>query len=217
MDSGDPTRSRCSELIEAWQAFELGEFDQAQSLAERHSDSASEQLARESRKLVALSLFGRRDFHGALLFFSELARSSSESTDWFNLATSAALAGETGLAEEAFENALRCWDETENNQGIGPAYMYLYFACALRDSGKFDEACDKLDALRSTYEELYVTDTTFLYIRGVPFLSHFMDVARSILTALGDEVDARGWIEAFASKLDDDGREYVLSLVDGSD
>jgi len=71
----------------------------------------------------------------------------------------------------------------------------------------------QIEELRSIYEQLKITDDTFVYIRGVPFLSHTMDVAVDVFRGLGESFAWSQWIDSFAEKLDDEGREYLESVA----
>ena len=98
------------------------------------------------------------------------------------------------------------------SDGLSSPFIRQYYACALRDRGEFARAFEQVEELRAIYEQLKITDDTFVYIRGVPFLSHTMDVAVDVFRGLGDSFDWQQWVDAFAKNLDDEGREYLQSV-----
>lgn len=205
----DNKPERRPELRDAWRALETDELDTASSLAEKHVYALDADLARESKKIIALVQFRNKHYATAAPLFHEVAKSSTDAADWFNVCTSATLAGDVSLGEHAFQQALNSQQASGYAQQPSIPFMRQYFACALRDRHEYKKALEQIEELRAIYEQLKITDDTFVYIRGVPFLSHTMNVAVDVFRGLGGSFDASVWIDRFASKLDDEGREYL--------
>ena len=87
-----------------------------------------------------------------------------------------------------------------------------YYACALRGVSEHKLALIQINELRKIYEQLKITDSTFLYLRGVPFLSHTMDVAVDVFKGLGRDFSPKEWIDDFAKKLDEEGQQYLIEV-----
>ncbi|MDE0937973.1 MAG: hypothetical protein OSA89_18840 [Mariniblastus sp.] len=206
----EPLRRR--ELRNAWRALETEDFDTAAMLGQEHVNATDGELALESKKIVALAQFRKEHYSVATPLFQEIANSTNDVADWFNVVTSATLSDDINLGEHAFQQCLKCQESAGHSQQPSVPFMRQFYACALRDRGEFGKALEQIEELRSIYEQLKITDDTFVYIRGVPFLSHTMDVAIDVFRGMGDSFDPNGWIDSFASKLDDDGREYLQNV-----
>ena len=205
----DAGPERHQKLRDAWEAIETERFEDAASLAQQYTTSADSKLKLESKKLIALVHFRQQDYAAAAPLFKEVAAASDDAFEWFNVVTSATLAGDIPLGEEAFQQALKCQEAAGYSQQPSVPFMRLYFACALRDRGEHRRALAQIEELRSIYEQLKITDDHFLHMRGVPFLSQTMDVVVDVLRGLGDSFDANGWLDAFAEVVDDQGRAYL--------
>ncbi|MEZ6070023.1 MAG: hypothetical protein R3C10_07025 [Pirellulales bacterium] len=201
------------ELREVRLAFEVDEdFDKAIALAKPFLSSPDPELRLQAKKHIALSRFRKKEYREASQLFRELADGSSGAGDWFNVVTSTTLAGDIAAGEEAFKTTLECQEAAGYAQQPSVPFMRHWYACALRDQEEYGRALRQIEELRGMYEQLKITDDTFVYIRGVPFLSHTMDVAVDVFRGLGDSFDAVGWIERFATKLDDEGQQYLAEL-----
>ncbi len=210
---------RRPELRDAWFAFETDSPDRGLELATPYMEAAEPGLAADAKKLVALIRFRRNDYEGALVLFRDVVAVNDDAGNWFNIATAATLGGNIELGYDAFGRALTAHHQGASNDGLSVPFMRQYYACALRDRGEFARAFQQIEELRLIYEQLKITDDNFVYIRGVPFLSHTMDVAVDVFRGLGESFDWSTWIESFAEKLDDEGRGYLgavaESLADG--
>lgn len=200
------------ELRDAWLAFETDYPDRALQLAEPHLHSSNPDLAVDAKKLVALIHFRRRDYATALPLFRAVVTTHDDAGNWFNVCTAATLGGDIELGEQAFQQALAAQQRGAVSDGLSIPFMRQYYACALRDRGEFSKALIQIEELRSIYEHLKITDDTFVYIRGVPFLSHTMETAIDVFRRLGESTVWQRWIDSFAEKLDDEGREYLGSI-----
>jgi len=201
------------ELREVRLAFEVDEdFDKAISFARPFLESPDDELRTLASRHIALSLFRKGDYSQALSLFRELAESSDEAGEWFNVVTSATLAGDIAGGEDAFEKAVKCQEAAGYSQQPSVPLMRQWYACALRDRKEYTKALQHIEELRSIYEQLKITDDTFVYIRGVPFLSHTMEVAIDVFRGLDASFNAIEWIEAFARKLDEEGQNYLAEV-----
>jgi tetratricopeptide (TPR) repeat protein len=201
------------ELREVRLAFEVDEdFDKAISLARPFLESSDDELRIQARRHTALSLFRKNNYSQALSLFRELAENSNEAGEWFNVVTSATLAGDIAGGEDAFEKAVKCQEVAGYSQQPSVPFMRHWYACALQDRKEYAKALHQIEELRTIYEQLKITDDTFVYIRGVPFFSHTMNVAVDVFRGLGSSFNAIGWIEAFARKLDEEGQTYLAEV-----
>jgi hypothetical protein len=195
-------------LRDAWKALNDGEDYQASKLATSHLASEEPDVAWDARKLLALVLFRRAEYGPAAKAFREIADGRGEANDWFNLMTSSTLSGDVETGAQAYENAIARACEGDTSSCSVPFTM-LYFARSLHTVGSFDKAMSRIDELRQFYESLEIADPTFLYLRGMPFLSHTLDVAVDVFRDSNREREGVAWLNAFAASLDEEGRQYI--------
>ncbi|MDA0148437.1 hypothetical protein [Vibrio sp. LaRot3] len=200
------------DLAPVWKELQEGNFDRVIELASEHTTSKAKETVKESLKLIGLSYFHKELPEKALPYFKNAAKITPEVNDWFNVSTSATLANEIDVGREALNEAIKLQSESGHSQEPSIPYMKLYYACALRDVSEFRLAFDQIEELRPIYEQLKITDTTFLHIRGVPFLSHTVETAIDIFKGLGDSVNALEWLKQFSYKLDEDGQKYIAEV-----
>jgi tetratricopeptide (TPR) repeat protein len=207
---GVPSPEYRRELRDVRLAIEVDEdFDKAIHLAEPFFESTDLELSRQAKKFVASCRFRKGEYDRAQSQFESLAVRSEDSEDWFNLAMAATAAGNVDLGELAFKEVITCQHASNYTQKPTLPFMRVWYAGALRDRKEFLKALQQIEELRGLYEQLHVTDTQYLYNRGVPSLSLTMSIALDVLRGLGDSFDSLTWIRSFAPKLDDDGRSLV--------
>ena len=166
-------------------------------------------IAKDANKLMGMSLFRQAKYQEALPYFQKATEYNPEINDWFNVITSGTLSKNVEVGRNAFDKAVQLQLDSGHKEQPSIPFMRQYYACALRDIGEYELALEQINELRQIYEQLKITDTTFVYIRGVPFLSHTMDVAMDVFNGLGASFDAKEWIDSFSSKLDEEGQEYL--------
>ena len=194
-------------------AFDNQDFDGAIKAVRPFLGVGDNQLAREARKVVALSEFRKGNFTEAMVLFQGLAAVSADASDWFNVITAAAMAGEIPIAEHALQVAIQCQDASDHSQQPSIPFIRYYFTCALRDRSEYDKAFGQLEELRALYEQLRITDDTFLHLRGMPFLSQTMNLAVEVLRGLGASIEPEVWLKDFGGRLDEDGENYLKELA----
>ncbi len=211
-DSPESGPQRHRKLGKAWKALDSGNLDSAISLAGKHEKASDPRLKLESKKVTALALFKKENYAAAIPLFEEIAAFHDDTESWFNIVSSATLAGETALGEKAFQEALRCQEASGYSQQPGVPFLHYYYACALRDRGEFRKALPQIGELRTLYRQLKITDDHFLYARGVPFLSLAVELMVDVFRGIGASFDADRWLEDFATDLDDEGRAYLETV-----
>jgi tetratricopeptide (TPR) repeat protein len=75
--------------------------------------------------------------------------------------------------------------------------------------GRRDQARLLLDELAAVYRRLYLTDTTFLYARRMPFLSSFLTLVKRFFLLQGQLAEGVTWLQEFAQGLDRAGQDQV--------
>lgn len=192
-----------------WELLQKGKYEEVLLEAKKLLRHQSKPIVKDANKLMGMALFRLAEYKEALPYFKKAAEYKPEVNDWFNVITSGTLSGDVEAGRKAFDKAVQLQLESGYKEQPSIPLMRQYYACALRDIGAYDLALEQINELRQIYEQLKITDTTFVYIRGVPFLSHTMDVAVDVFNGLGASFDAQAWIDSFSSKLDEEGQEYL--------
>lgn len=162
---------------------------------------------------LALAYFHTEAYSKSTHLFEGLCEGSKDAVRWFNLCTSAIMAGDAQKGLDALDKAIKLNREKETNgEGIPTPFMHLYATRALFDSGKYNQAFNQLNELAEIYGALSITDTHFLYMRGVPFFDEFVKLSKEIL-GKQEVTDAKQWIAYVSSRLDEDGKEAMSQLV----
>lgn|SRR3989338_2355380 len=143
-----------------------------------------------------------------------LAQNNPDTTAWFNVTTSATLAHDIELSEEAFHKSIALSDGTkvQAKQELTIPYLHYYYLCALNQVGEFHRALKQLNELREIYETIHTMDDMFLYIRGVPTLTGIMGQALKTFIGLGISFDAKNWCLSFSKSLDDCGNKIIADI-----
>lgn len=204
------------ELDAGWAAMDEGNFDKAVKEALPHTKAANENLRAEANKLAGLAYFQLRDAKKALPHLKEVAAISDDASAWFNVVTSATLAGDLKQADDAMNKVNALMDGKEIDPGdMSLPQARLYYGMALCDMNECDKAFEQLNWLRGFYEAYNITDDTFLYLRGMPLFPHAMQLMVRVFDGMDPKFDREKWVRDFAAKLDDQGRDYILSYLEG--
>ena len=211
-DSGRPV-TQYPELRDAWVRLQSDYLDEAREAAGRYLAASDASLATEAMKIVALASFRKREYERALPLYERVAQATGNAGDLFNLMICYAMLGHADRAEQLFGELARLYNARIAKGGPPLPMVWLYLGCALRDGGHPARALPLILKLRPVYEELNITDATYLYVRGVPSLSETTALARDVFRALGDQFDASAWIREFAAALDPEGRSQLEELA----
>jgi len=195
-----------------WELLKNEKYEEVILQAKKLLKHKTEAIAKDANKLIGMAQFRQAKYQEALLHFLRATEYNPELNDWFNVITSATLSKNIKVGRNAFDKAVELQLDSGHKEQPSIPFMRQYYACALRDIGEYDLALEQINELRQIYEQLKITDTTFVYIRGVPFLSHTMDVAVDVFNGLGANFDAQEWIDSFSSKLDDEGQAYLKKV-----
>lgn len=195
---------------ELWELLKSEQYEEVTKSAERLLSHKSINVVKDAAKLMGNSYFRQAKYEESLPYFQTATNHNAEINDWFNVITAATLSKNIKVGRNAFEQVIKIKRQTEDQLSL--PMIYQYYACALRDVGENKLALEQINNLREIYEQLKITDSTFLYMRGVPFLSHTMDVAVDVFKGLGTTFDADSWIDNFSGKVDEEGQEYLKEV-----
>lgn len=177
--------------------------------------SEAEQMSIDSDALaskLALSYFHTENYTKSTELFTTLCNNSIDPIMWFNLCTSCILNNQELKGIDALNKAIRLNRETKTNgEGMPTPFMLLYATKALIDAEKYNLAFNQLNELAEVYGSLSITDSTFLYMRGVPFFDEFAKLCKAILPKQ-TVTDAKEWIDYISRRLDEGGKNELLNL-----
>ncbi|THU04450.1 hypothetical protein E9531_03400 [Lampropedia puyangensis] len=183
------------------EALRQGQYDSAQHLALQLAGSHFDDIAINGQRFLGLVHFHQQQYAQAWPIFESLALRTHSVSDWFNVVTSATLAGAIAQGTSAFEKAIKAHEESLDTPGLSVASMHLYYACALRDQNAFAQAFEHVQILRALYEKLPQTDARLLDLRNFPRLDAVLDLMADVLAQSGDIPEAQEWLLAFGSNL----------------
>lgn len=195
-----------------WELFQKGQYDEAIEGAKPYLNHKTKFLAKDASKLIGQCLFRQKQYDEALQYFQKATLYDVTVNDFFNVASAATLSHKIKIGREAFNQAINLQIEKEGKEQPSVPYLHLYYAYALKDVGEYQLSFEQIEILRNIYEQLKITDLTFLHIRGVPPLSHTMEIAIDVLSKLNSEVNVTKWIDDLSKKIDQDGQEYLSKI-----
>ena len=68
------------------------------------------------------------------------------------------------------------------------------------------------DLLKRAYAGYHITDSTFLYIRGMPFFSVFIENALPVLQKVKTQEEIEAWLDELNDEVDDEGKECIAKI-----
>lgn len=209
-----PTDKVKSELLNSklWELLQSEKYDEVILGAGKLLGNPNEHITKDASKLIGMALFRQAKYQEALPYFQRATEYDPEVNDWFNVISTGTLSKNIEIGRHALEKAIQLQHDTGYKAQPSIPLMRLHYACALRDIGKFLLALEQINELRKIYEQLKITDTTFVYLRGVPFLSNTMVVAVDVFNGLGSSFNSKEWIESFSSNLDEEGQIYLTEI-----
>ena len=171
-------------------------------------------IAQKALRLLGLEQFHQGNFAQAWPLFEELAEQTQTTGDWFNVATSATLAGNLDGGAKAFENAVKHQPDSDSASQPCVAMLHYFYGCALRDAGAYERAFENVEVLRAMYEKLPNSSKAQLELRGMPSVSNLLELFVDVLAESGDIPEAVTWLRAFGAKLDAAARQQVEQAVE---
>ncbi len=156
----------------------------------------------------ALDLFHEKKYEESLALFLEISKTKPSAEAWFNVATSAVLAGNTELGDEALALTLNLSEKEQSVEFLPQGMIKFYFLLALIDGGATEKAIGLINKFKDIFSELKITDDYFLQMRGLPFLGDFLEKTRPLYMILGKE-----WLRELAGNVDAEGKDLVEQYI----
>lgn len=194
-----------SELQSAEEELEEANDGAAIERAEPFLDADRPAVRRRALRITGLAHFHRGDYDAAVPFLREVAEAEETTDAWFNVVTSATMAGQVSKGLQAFRRAT----ELNDSEGLTLPKMHYYFARALIDTGEYERALQPLEWLREAYADLGITDNHFVHRRGFPFLDHTLELVVEVFRELARDAEGRAWLDVLAPEVDEQGNETI--------
>ena len=163
------------ELAPALTAFQAGRHEAAIAAAAPHV----ERLA-DAARLCALSYSAMKRYPEAFPCWLALFQHEPSAHNAVQLATTSVICDEVARGEAWMEKAAEVNHDTHEQSDVAAR---VNFISALMQSGHMREALPHLAWVRDVYGHVRITDSTFLYMRGIPFFSSFLENSFEILKA----------------------------------
>lgn len=202
---------KINELDFAWELFKNEKFEKSIERAEKYLNDPNTKIVLEAKKVIGLSLFRQTKYSESELIFQEISEQSENPDDWFNLTTSATLNKNVELSERAFYKSIELYKQKGTQENLSIPNMHYYYMQGLRDIGEFEKSFLHFKKMKEFYSKFVITDSTFLYMRGMPFFEHFLESSKLILKNINSE-NVKKELTNLKSKVDEYGKESVTEL-----
>lgn len=196
-----------------WDELHARHFDGLAQKVKPFLQSDDPAVVQKALRLLGLEQFHQYEYAKALPYFAQLAEQTQTTTDWFNVVTSATLAGNLEQGEAAFNSAIKNHARSDDSKQPSVAMLHYFYACALRDVKAYERAFEHVDVLRAIYEKLPNTLPEQLHLRGLAPLGHILDLFVDVLAESGDIPGAVVWLREFARELDAPARLAVDEAI----
>jgi len=197
----DTSSDIAPELAPALEAYQQGQHEAAIAAAapyaNRHADA---------NRLCALAYSDMRRYPEAFPYWLALFEQEPSAHNALQLATTSVMCGELKRGEAW----LMKFDEiNEQTHEMSSVTARTQFISSLTQSGHMAEALPYLDWLRDVYARVRITDSHFLYMRGIPFFPSFLENSLPVLKASMPNDKIVDWYGTLVGKLDDEGEAQL--------
>ena len=194
------------ELAAALACLHAEDFTAALAAAAPFCTSPERALRNDANRLCALSCARLGRWAEAAGYWEALFVHEETSHNAMQVATSSVMDGAVARGEQWFAKALEVNDTTGDTPQI---HSYANFITALQMAGQLRAALPYLEWVRQVYQDLHITDATFLTLRGVPFFISFLDKSAPSVDASMDAAQAHAWYGAMLAHIDQDGQQTL--------
>ncbi|WP_375591791.1 hypothetical protein [Chitiniphilus eburneus] len=197
-------RSDPPELAAAIAALQAGDMPAVLRLAQPHLDAPAPAVRADAQRLCALAQSRLGAWPAAFGHWHALFELEPTAHNALQLATTSVMCGEIERGEQWFRQS---GELNAASQDTNPVQAHISFLTALCNIGRHAEALPYLCWIRDVYRQLHITDDTFLHLRGVPFLSVFLENSWPVLHAALDAPAIGAWYGELIADLDEDGAQ----------
>lgn len=197
-------------LRPAVDALQCGQFDTALALAANICYQPDRTLRTDANRVCALSCAQLQRWDEAANYFKELFALEGSVHNALQVATTCVMAGRLEDGELWIGTTIAM---NQRNPEVSAMLIYTSYITALKNRGHLRQAMPYLEPVKEIYEQLHITDPTFLTLRGVPFLISFLEQSAPVLDASMHPSQANSWYRAMLPHLDQPGRDELKAWL----
>jgi hypothetical protein len=198
------------ELLEGVAALGDERYADALSVAAQHVSSDRYSLRVDARRMCGFANAKLERWTDASQAYIALFDEEPTARNAAEVASCSVMAGDIDSGEIWIAKALEMNRVDRTVPGMSILTNYI---SALMRKGCMTVAMPYLEQVKQCYESLNSTDSTFLWIRGVPFFESFLEKSAVIVHATLDPARAREWYESMLPHVDQAGKDMVVELL----
>jgi len=194
------------ELLEAIEHLQADRFEAALAGAMDHIAAGRTNLRIDALRLCALACARLERWEESLGYWKGLFELEPTAFNGQQVGASYAM---TGDAAQGKEWIARARDINAGTREVPDLQIVTNFITALTRSGQLEEALPYLEQVRNIYTSVGITDSTFLFVRQIPFLSVFLDNSLPVIRSVLGQEAGRAWFATMLPSLDQEGQEAL--------
>ncbi|WP_330463115.1 hypothetical protein [Xanthomonas oryzae] len=192
-------------LQPALTAFQRSDHTEAYNAAQ-----AQLHLGADAQRLCALSLSALDRYREAYPYWLALYALEPTAHNALQLATTSVMCNEI---DRGAQWLLTFDDLNAQERSTSPAIARTSFLTALTRAGHGAHALPHLEWLREAYAGMWMTDSHFLYVRGLPFLEAFLERSTPLLRGCLPADAVPAWYAQLQPALDPPGQAMVAAHI----
>ncbi|MGH8083554.1 MAG: hypothetical protein ACREP7_23465 [Lysobacter sp.] len=204
------------ELESALAALQRGDFHATLELARGQIEASVPETRADAQRLCAMALSELDRYPDAFEHWHALFELEPSAHNALQLATVSVMCNEVDRGGAWLTH---CEQINATTHEIPPVSARTNFLSALNRAGHSEAALVHLQWLREVFAQVHVTDSNYLYMRGVPFFGAFLDNSLPMLQTQLAPAQVREWYAELDGKLDEDGqatlRNWIAALPPG--
>ena len=199
------------ELLRAIAHLEVGRFEAARAAAVPYTTQFHENLRVDALRLRALACARLERWDDSRDYWERLFDADPTAFNAAQVGATYAMAGDAAQGEEWIADARLLNSYSDD---MADVEIVTNFISALSQSGHMTQALPYLEELRALYTSVQMTDSTFLYLRKIPFFCVFLDNSLPVIQAALSPEEGRAWYVAMLSSLDQEGQDAVNQWIE---
>ncbi len=162
-------------------------------------------------KLNKVLLLTKGKYREAYEIFEELLLTNNNATNKFNVMINAIYCGEYERGKRLYEE-LRFYTPNLKTEPmkLSSCFIRFYYALALVSINKKEEAISILDYLIDVISKHKITDSTYLYIRGIPPVELVVNLIEELFK--NDNSNKEVYMQKLVSVVDNETKKSILDM-----
>ena len=193
-------------LSKAKNEFENKNYEKSITELESFVNNQNITIKQQANSLMGLNYFHLGKNKESELYFNQACSTSEFFFDWFNLTNASALNRHFDLSTQAFNKTIAY---CQNEESSFIPKLRLYYVNTLLKVKAYEIALEQLNILWESYIFYGVTDDHFLYIRGLPYFTQFIEAAIEVLNGLSSKFDKKSWFSMIYESIDEEGKAVI--------